>query len=87
MVESSGAIGQQSNFRGGKSATKYLRPDEERISFRDLAKLAWRRKPWVPLAERTGKDQRTVKRWLSRGSRAPDLALAVVWSEIMRRYG
>jgi hypothetical protein len=65
-----------------------IRAAEQRISFRDLAKLAARRKTQQFLSERTGCDASTAKRWLSGKSRAPDDAIYVVLIQIfteMRR--
>lgn len=75
-----------SNFRRGKNATQKIRGDEERIHFRDLARLAFKRKTSAILASLLETDVRTAKRWLSRESRAPDHAVTLVLGEIMRRY-
>ncbi len=85
MGESNPPIVRTSNFRGGKSVTRNTRPARGRISFRDLAKLASPRKTEQFLAERTGTDPRTAKRWLSRKSRAPDRAVYAVLADIFGR--
>jgi hypothetical protein len=87
MRESRNRASAKSNFRAGKSAIKEILSPAERISFRDLARLARKRKTDFWLSERTGADTRTVLRWMSRETRAPDHALGVVLGEIMRRYG
>ena len=74
-----------SNFRGDKSVTKKIRSSGERILFRDLARFAQRRKTEQFLADRTGSDPRTAKRWLSRKSRAPAQAVYAVLADIFAR--
>lgn len=77
----------RSNFRGGKFATQKIGLPDEGISFRDLARFAFKRKTSAILAALLGTDERTAKRWLSpNGSRAPDRAVTLVLGEIMRRY-
>lgn len=73
------------NFRGRKYAPKKIGPVEERISFRDLAKLAARRKTIAFLVERTGADDSTAKRWLNGKSRVPDTAVYAVLGDIFKR--
>lgn len=77
-----------SNPQRRKYAPKKIPKPSERISFRDLAKLAARRKTQQFLTDRTGCDPSTAKRWLSGESRAPDDAIYVVLIQIfteMRR--
>ncbi|MBN9007280.1 MAG: hypothetical protein J0H40_17925 [Rhizobiales bacterium] len=74
-----------SNFRGDKSVTKKMRIGADRISFRDLARFAARRKTEQFLADRTGVDERTAKRWLSGKSRATGTAVSVVVADILSR--
>lgn len=75
-----------SSNRGGlKSEPKKIRPKPERISFRDLAKLAARRKTIQFLCDRVSCDPSTAKRWLSRASRVPDRAIYVVLADIFAR--
>lgn len=85
MVESSQPIRLPSNFRGGKSVTKKIQPPKDRISFRDLAKFAARRKTERFLSDRTGCDERTAKRWLSGASRAPGNAISAVLADVLGR--
>lgn len=87
MDESSGAIGLSSNFRGRKFAPKKIGTRAERISFRDLAKFAYRRKTIEFLCERTACDASTAKRWLSGESRVPDRAVYAVCADIFGRLG
>jgi hypothetical protein len=87
MSESSQRVARLSTLRGGKSATRKTQPALTRISFRDLAKLAARRKTEQFLSARTGCDERTAKRWLSGASRAPGEAVYVVLADIFARIG
>lgn len=74
-----------STFRDGKIAIKKSSVIGTSISFRDLAKLASRRKTERFLADRTGCDERTAARWLSGESRAPATALRLVVVDILSR--
>jgi hypothetical protein len=74
-----------SNFQGRKFAPKKIPAPSERISFRDLARLAARRKTPQFLVDRTGCDESTAKRWLSGKSRPPAGALCVVLADIFAR--
>ena len=85
MGESSLRTVRASNFQGRKSAPKKIISPAERISFRDLARLAARRKTPQFLVDRTGCDESTAKRWLSGKSRAPADALRVVLADIFAR--
>lgn len=88
MGESQQRAARPSTFQRRKFAPRKTQPAGERISFRDLAKLAARRKTQQFLTERTGCDPSTAKRWLSGESRAPDDAIYVVLIQIfteMRR--
>ena len=73
-----------SNFRTDKNVRKNFRPGERRISFRDLALLAAPRKTEQFLAEKTGSDPRSARRWL-RGERAPAGAVYAVTADIFSR--
>ena len=87
MGESDSKIVRASNWRGDKDVTKKILGPRERISFRDFAKLGFPKNTVSELAERTGRDDRTAKRWMSKrytGSR-PAIADRVVLAEIMRR--
>lgn len=87
MVESSSATSALgSNFEGRKFAPKKIRPVDERISFRSLAKFAVPRKTIEFLCERTGCDPSTAKRWLRGESRPSDSAVNAVWANIFARY-
>lgn len=57
-----------------------------RIQFRDLARFAWPKKTEFFLAELTGADPRTCRRWLAEHNEPPADALGVVLGEIMRRF-
>lgn len=58
----------------------------QRISFRDLARFAWPNKTELFLADCTGYDPRTCRRWLADDTEPPADALGVILGEIMRRY-
>ena len=73
------------NSRGRKSATKKIPTPKERISFRDLAKLAFTRKIVAALVERTGADESTAKRWMSGRSRVPGPVVYRVLGDIFTR--
>lgn len=86
MSESSGPpIAAASNFEGRKFAPKKIRVAKDRISFRDLAKFAARRKTIEFLCERTGCDASTAKRWLNGASRVPDRAVYALCADIFSR--
>lgn len=77
--------------RGSNSARpiswpKDLRPQEQRISFRDLAKFAFPFKTIEALGDLTGASRSAIKYWLSGDHEPPAYALGVILSEIMRRY-
>lgn len=74
-----------SNFERRKYAPKKIRPVDDRISFRDLAKFAARRKTIAFLCERTGCDASTAKRWLNGASRVPDRAVYALCANIFSR--
>lgn len=73
-----------SNFRTDKNVRKNIRSVDRRISFRDLARLAAPRKTEHFLAEKTGSDPRSARRWL-RGERAPANAVYAVMADIFSR--
>jgi hypothetical protein len=87
MGESSQPIRLPSNFEGRKFAPKKIALPKDRISFRDLAKFAYRRKTIEFLCERTACDASTAKRWLSGESRVPDRAVYAVCADIFGRLG
>ena len=58
----------------------------KRICFGELARFAWPSKTEYFLAELTGADPRTCRRWLADQNEPPADALGVVLCEIMRRY-
>lgn len=76
---------QASNSRGDTFVTKKIRPRGPRIFFRELARFAYRRKTEHFLAQETGADPRTAKRWLSAKSRAPANAVYAVLADIFSR--
>ena len=79
-------ISAASNFRPDKNVTNKSSHAERRISFSTLATLAFPGdKPEVVIASRTGRDPRTVRRWLANQHGRPQIALAVVLGEIIRR--
>jgi hypothetical protein len=84
MGESSARRLAPSNFRTDKYVLKKMRTVGKRISFRDLAKLASPRKTEHFLAEKTGSDPRSARRWL-RGERAPAGAVYAVLADIFAR--
>lgn len=86
MSESKPSLALPSTFQGRKYAPRKIPLPAERISFRDLAKLAARRKTEQFLTERTGCDPSTAKRWLSGKSRAPDRAVYAVLADIFARF-
>lgn len=73
-----------SNLRTDKYVRKNIRTSDRRISLRDLARLAAPRKTEHYLAERTGKDPRSARRWL-RGDTAPASAVYAVMADIFSR--
>lgn len=86
MHESLRALASASNFRADKNVPNKSVVGERRISFFTLATLAFPGdKPEIDLAARTGRDPRTARRWLTAQHGRPDIALAVVIAEIMRR--
>ena len=85
MSESSQRTARPSTFGRGKYAPKKIRPADKRIFFRDLARLAAPRKTKQFLTERTGCDDSTAKRWLTRKSRAPAGAVYAVLADIFAR--
>lgn len=85
IVESSQRVRAASNFDRRKYAPKKIRPVDDRISFRDLAKFARRRKTEQFLVDRTGCDASTAKRWLSGKSRAPADAAFKILADILAR--
>jgi hypothetical protein len=74
-----------SNLGRGKYAPKKIPPPRERISFRDLAKVAAPKKTREFLSAHTGCDDSTAKRWLSGKSRAPAGAVYAVLADIFAR--
>jgi hypothetical protein len=60
---------------------------DKRISFSDLAKFAAPCKTEQFLADATGKDKSTAKRWLKGTSRVPDRAVYAVFADIFARIG
>jgi uracil-DNA glycosylase len=86
LVESvESTLARRSNVQGRKNAPQKIRSISERISFRDLARLAFPRKTAATLADLTSSDLSTCKRWLANRQRRPQVALVVVLGEIMRR--
>lgn len=69
-----------------KNVRRVLQLNAARITFRDLAKLAWPKKTESALADVSGKDPRTCRRWLADGNEPPADVLGAVLCEIMKRY-
>jgi hypothetical protein len=69
-----------------RNVRKVIQLNNARIQFRDLAKFAWPYKTEFFLAELTGADPRTCRRWLAEHNEPPADALGVVLCEIMRRF-
>jgi len=69
-----------------RNARKVVHLDSARIRFRDLARFAWPHKTEFFLAEITGYDPRTCRRWLAEKNEPPACALGAVLAEIMRRF-
>lgn len=86
MSESSAPRRAASRLGTDKNVLKKMQPAGKRISFRDLAKLASPRKTEHFLAEKTGSDPRSARRWL-RGERAPAGAVYAVLADIFSRIG
>lgn len=85
MRESHTVRAPASNDRGRKNAPKNIGTPRERITFRDLARLASRKKTPHFLVARTGADLSTAKRWLSGRSRPPAGAVYAVLGDIFER--
>lgn len=86
MRATSSAAARRSNFQDGISVVKEIPPVERRISFRDLAKMAWPTKTEFELARLTGADPRTCQRWLADDTEPPADAAMHVINEITRLY-
>lgn len=84
MGESSRYTRRLSNRGTDKYVPKKIRAVDKRISFRDLARLASPRKTEQFLADKTGSDPRSARRWL-RGERAPAEAVYAVLADIFAR--
>jgi hypothetical protein len=82
--ESSLRRGAPSTVGTDKDVRKKIANPGQRISFRDLAKLASPRKTEHFLAAKTGSDPRSARRWL-RGERAPAGAVYAVLADIFAR--
>src|ERR1700676_901547 len=80
------AISGQVSTDTGRSVRKVIQLNSARIAFRDLEKFAWPNKTEFFLAELTGADPRTCRRWLAEHNEPPADALGVVLCEIMRRF-
>lgn len=72
------------------SSDRIVRPvtriNGHRISFRDLALMAFPKKTEANLAFATGYDPRTCRRWLADDTEPPAEALGAVLAEIMKRF-
>jgi hypothetical protein len=74
-----------SNFSRRKIAPRNSLPPRDRISFRNLARIAAPRKTKEFLVARTGCDDSTAKRWLRGKSRVPGQAVYAVLADIFAR--
>ncbi|HEY8751635.1 MAG TPA: hypothetical protein VIM11_26875 [Tepidisphaeraceae bacterium] len=79
-------IGGPISTHADRSVRKVIQISRARIQFRDLARFAWPHKTEFFLAELTGADPRTCRRWLAEHNEPPADALGVVLCEIMRRF-
>lgn len=84
MGESQQRGGAASNFRADKNVRKKIRPWEREIPFRDLVQLASPRLADKYLAELTGTDPRTARRWLRDGGGA-EKAMHALTVDILSR--
>lgn len=69
-----------------KSVQNVRRINGKRISFADLAEIAWPGKTEANIAWIAKVDRRTARRWLSDDSEPPAEILGAILCEIMRRY-
>lgn len=79
------SISRQANSARPISWPQNIRADEPRISFRDLAKLAFPIKTIEALGALTGASRSSIKYWLAGTHEPPASVLAIVVGEIMRR--
>lgn len=93
MRQTLGNLAQSASENSGQVSTvadrnvrKVIQLNSARIRFRDLARFAWPNKTEFFLAELTGVDPRTCRRWLADHNEPPADALGVVLCEIMRRF-
>jgi len=70
MHGTSNQIAGRSNFRADKNVRKKIRPWEREIPFKDLVRFASPKLADKYLAELTGADPRTARRWLRDGDGA-----------------
>lgn len=75
----------QQNQRTGTDRN-VRRINGERISFADLARMAWPQKTEANLAHVAQVDPRTCRRWLADDNEPPADVLGAVLCEIMKRY-
>jgi hypothetical protein len=82
--ESSQPIRLPSNFKADKNVRKKIRPWEREIPFRDFVRFASPRLADQCLAELTGSDPRTARRWLHDGAGAEKAMHALVVNVLSR---
>ena len=82
--ESSGRIAPLSNFGADKNVRKKIRPWEREIPFRDFVRFASPKLADKCLAELTGSDPRTARRWLRDGAGAEKAMHALVVNVLSR---
>ncbi len=86
LRESESIAVRPSNFRPDKNVTKKSECGAGRILFSDLVAFVLPGdKPEVWLAERTGKDERTARRWLDGSHAASGGAIGAVLAELLLR--
>lgn len=69
-----------------RSVQPVRRINGQRISFSDLAHMAWPKKTEANLAHVAKVDPRTARRWLADDNEPPADVLGAILCEIMRRY-
>lgn len=84
MAGTSNQIAGASNSRADKNVRKKIRPWEREIPFRDFVRFASPRLQDKYLAELTGTDPRTARRWLRDGAGA-EKAMHALTVDILKR--
>ena len=84
LRESSEGLALSSNRRADKNVRKKIRPWEREIPFRDFVRFASPKLADKCLAELTGSDPRTARRWLRDGAGAEKAMHALVVNVLSR---